>query len=272
MKAKVGHGNCPFIEFATNSLEKVRTFMIGVVRKHLGRKAPRLQSYFDAEYKNLFDIRSGNHWVPHFGNGLCMLSLARAGGYLTYERLAKSKVVPSATCPFCHSRNETIDHILIFCTAWLPERERYLSPLLNECNRVFAPLERNPYPSETRILLFGGKTSGFSLPHYYPPNTPAPPPVRIAATFAAVHDPQPIDTSDKEPDAESDSETEEDTISSSNMNENQHWETLGCFRVAGFFHAIDSRRRRFMQANIKTSRSSPQGELYFFRQGSNDHG
>ena len=192
------------------------------------KSAPGLDQYYKAKYKSLFhtpsSIRGHQTWTPHFGHGLCMISLLRGNGYPTYQRLQKAGLVPASTCPFCGSnRPEDRTHLLLHCQAWDDDRERYLRKLITDTRNL------TPNDDDIVTLLLGGTIDNKNLPYYYPfEGEEIADEDRASGTFAdgAQGDELPL------------------------------WASRGCFMMAGFIDRVDKQRLRIIKGN-----GDPNGEV-----------
>lgn len=227
VKAGVGAStNAPgflrgFKEGGETSMKLVQDQVQATTRSRWLKTAPGLEQYFKAKYKSLFytpaKTRSHHTWTPFFGHGLCMLSLLRGNGYPTYQRLRKVGLVPTSTCPFCGSnRPEDRAHLILHCTAWDEDRERYLRKLISDTRKL------STIDDEIVTLLLGGTVADKTLPYYYP------------------HEGEEVVDEDRA------LGTFEDGAQGDDL---PLWASRGCFMMAGFIERVDKRRIRIIKEN-----------------------
>lgn len=217
-KNKQGHLQ-DFTKTKMQSMRLVRDTVQHSTRVQWTKTAPGLVNYYASNYNSLYQnpvkSRVRDTWVPYFGSGLCMVSLMRGNGYPTYRRLFSAKLVQRARCPFCESdRSETRAHLLLHCSAWSEERERYIRKLITDARTI----TRNDKAVVT--LLLGGAIEEQTLDYYYPYEGAA------------------MDAGDRAAGEFNDG---------AQGDELPLWASRGCFMIAGFLERVDKRRRRHIK-------------------------
>ena len=102
------------------------------------------------------------------GQGLSMVQKCRLRALWTAERRAKHRLIDSiyrTRCPCCNQEGEgeTMEHLLLDCSAWREERMKYIGSLIEQIGLFRLPL------SERCTLLLGGEYMGHRLDNWLPP-------------------------------------------------------------------------------------------------------
>ena len=102
------------------------------------------------------------------GRGLRAVSMCRMGAFYTARKLARLGLVPrtyETQCPCCGNKGEgeTIEHLLLGCSKWDREREKYLGGVLRE-------VEQRCGMDESAIcdIILGGEHMGDRLDSWLP--------------------------------------------------------------------------------------------------------
>ena len=122
-------------------------------------------------------------WPPLCGLAMSYLLRFRVGGLYTavnslWAPWTRGAGVTSKSdpCPFCRLGSadgggnvniepETVEHLVLWCTAWRVWREMYLERILAEIEAVTASLDWSD--EKTIVLLQGGSCSDVKLGHWY---------------------------------------------------------------------------------------------------------
>jgi hypothetical protein len=227
VKANVGKSRkLGFPDFCTNmkeALSRTRRTVGECVKKTWRKSAASFSRYEAAKFVN---IQNPTSWIPYFGNGLVLISIFRGEGYWVISKLFRSNPEIRRRwknkCPFCNiAEPEDITHILLKCSAWNEERQKFLAPLLVECRQIIGP---DRYVcSDVIKLLLGGCVGNSRLPNW--------------SANDLVIDPEKAALADFE-----DSLKADDTA--------PVWRTCGMYRMAAFLNQMDYKRRvQFVRCN-----------------------
>lgn len=135
-----------------------------MIRQLVGRTkcSKTLAFYVSAEFvhtRRFIDVSA--HW-PRWAQGVSLLASARVGAYTTGRFLANAGILPAEykeECPFCGvGVPDTIGHVLVECSSWDDERDRFLAALLASVEALGVE-----GASATSVVLMGGSSDGLAL-------------------------------------------------------------------------------------------------------------
>lgn len=135
-----------------------RVMSVAWARKERGRMCAGLKQYLECGFGST--VWSSMRAIPmaavadqvRLGRGMRMLSLCRMGALPTAARMAKPwkgcKTPPplpeefQTKCPCCGQvgEGETIEHIIVECSKWQEQRDKYLVPLMDRLVQQHLPL------------------------------------------------------------------------------------------------------------------------------------
>ena len=227
VKAKVGKsskiGQPDFCSNIKKALTQTRELVGESVKASWRKSAASFSRYEAAKFLN---IQKPKIWIPFFGNGLVLISTFRGEGYWVISKMFRSDPEIRRRwknkCPFCNSPEpEDIPHILLNCSAWNEERQKYLAPLLEECRKIMGP---NGYVNSDVIkLLLGGCVGNCRLPNW--------------SANDLVVDPEEAALADFEDKLNGDEKA-------------PVWKTCGMYKMAAFLSQMDFKRRvQFVRCN-----------------------
>jgi hypothetical protein len=112
-------------------------------------------------------------YTPVLNPGFALLIRVRMGAIATVEvllRMEKLPMVWNGRCPCCRAMvTEDIPHILLECSRYEHQREKFLSAML--CQLAEADPDDLFNRRQKSFMLLGGSVNGSCLPHWTPPLT-----------------------------------------------------------------------------------------------------
>lgn len=112
-----------------------------------------------------------NMWQPRLERGLTAMVKMRVGGFASLDKLRRfvSGIPADGRCVCCNSGAvETVQHILVACREWAPQRALHLKRAIDECVRLLHsfPMHRPADEGNVCIMLLGGAVEGVALPGF----------------------------------------------------------------------------------------------------------
>jgi exonuclease III len=112
-------------------------------------------SYSSYQYEESRGYLRWSNRNLELGKAYTSLLQCRTGSFLTAEKLSQMRLILSANCPFCEGgMAEDLHHMFFTCSAWNPERDEFLGPLLPKCQGT---------EEEQVAILLGGTVGEFNL-------------------------------------------------------------------------------------------------------------
>jgi hypothetical protein len=137
------------------------------------RSRPEMTWYSDGDYRKTSLIRPQVAYSHVLNPGIALLIRFRMGAIATVEVLLRMEKLPIAwegRCPCCGAAiTEDIPHILLECLRFEPQREKYLSAMLQQL-AVVDPGDQFDRRQQSFMLL-GGSINDSCLPAWLPPST-----------------------------------------------------------------------------------------------------
>jgi hypothetical protein len=137
------------------------------------RSRPETTWYSDGEYQKTPLTRPNVAYSPVLNLGIALLIRARMGAITTVEVLLHMEKLPMGwvgRCPCCRAAiMEDIQHILLECSRFDPQRGKFLSAMRRQLATVDpgGVFDRR----QKSFMLLGGSVNGSCLPNWLPPST-----------------------------------------------------------------------------------------------------